>query len=192
MTIDQEDSIMKKLQILSLGLVLTMLVTTGCSKTALENQSASDQNPPAAGDTVAPGSMADSDATSNTPASQPLDTSAMADDNGSIDEVVYFDFDSDMLDSDDQTRLRFKAKWLQDNPQKHTLLVEGHCDERGTDAYNMALGARRADTVKDYLIDLGVDPNKLNTQSYGEEKPAEMGHNEAAWSKNRRASFVIE
>ena len=176
---------MKMLQILLIGLVMTMMVATGCSKTVLENQSATDQNTPADSDTSSSGTMASSDTGSQNASSQVMDA------DGDIEAAVYFDFDSATLDSNDQAILQMKARWLQENPDVSTVLVEGHCDERGTDAYNMALGARRATAVKDYLIDLGVEINKLETQSYGEEKPAVMGNDEAAWAKNRRANFVI-
>jgi peptidoglycan-associated lipoprotein len=72
-----------------------------------------------------------------------------------------------------------------------TVTIEGHCDERGTDEYNIALGERRANSAKRYLVNLGVDSSRLETVSYGEEKPVDSGHNEAAWKKNRRAHFVI-
>jgi peptidoglycan-associated lipoprotein len=71
-----------------------------------------------------------------------------------------------------------------------TVTVEGHCDERGTDAYNMTLGERRAESVKNFLVSLGISANRLNTFSYGEERPIAMGQNEASWAKNRRAQFM--
>jgi peptidoglycan-associated lipoprotein len=104
---------------------------------------------------------------------------------------IFFEFDSAMLGAEAQDLLNQKAQWLLDNPDVTAVLIEGHCDERGTDAYNMALGARRADVVKNYLMNLGVETNRLTTQSFGEEKPLVMGHDETAYSKNRRASFVI-
>jgi peptidoglycan-associated lipoprotein len=70
--------------------------------------------------------------------------------------------------------------------------VEGHCDERGTEAYNMALGERRAEAAKDYIVNLGIAPNRIGTISYGEERPVDPRHNEEAWAKNRRAHFVID
>jgi peptidoglycan-associated lipoprotein len=72
-----------------------------------------------------------------------------------------------------------------------TVTIEGHCDERGTNAYNMALGQRRADAAKDFLVNLGVDATRLTTISYGEEQPVDYGHNEEAWAKNRRDHFVL-
>jgi peptidoglycan-associated lipoprotein len=71
------------------------------------------------------------------------------------------------------------------------LIIEGHCDERGTNAYNMALGARRADAVKQFMVNLGLAPDRFETISYGEERPLDPGHNEEAWARNRRAAFVL-
>ena len=73
-----------------------------------------------------------------------------------------------------------------------SVIIEGHCDERGTNEYNMALGDRRASSAKSFLVDLGVESRRLTTISYGEEKPIDPAHNEAAWAKNRRAHFVID
>jgi peptidoglycan-associated lipoprotein len=96
-----------------------------------------------------------------------------------------------MLGAEAQELLSQKAQWLSENPDVTAVLIEGHCDERGTDAYNMALGSRRASVVKEYLMNLGVETSRLDTQSFGEEKPLVMGNDEAAYSKNRRASFII-
>lgn len=99
---------------------------------------------------------------------------------------VYFDFDSsDILDSQRGT-LEAKAAWMKANPNAK-LTIEGHCDERGTSEYNLALGDRRAARAKGFLKKLGVSSDRMDTVSYGEEKPAVVGHNEEAWSKNRRA-----
>jgi peptidoglycan-associated lipoprotein len=104
--------------------------------------------------------------------------------------AIYFDFDSAALLPSSQQILTEKADLLLANPDI-VATVAGHCDDRGTDAYNMALGQRRADAAKAFLVNLGVSPNQLDTISYGEERPAEMGQNEEAWSKNRRAEFSI-
>jgi peptidoglycan-associated lipoprotein len=105
-------------------------------------------------------------------------------------ENVHFEFDSAILSAEAQALLTGKAEYLRTH-QDVVIKVEGHCDERGTDAYNMALGERRANAVKKFLVNLGIDADRLNTISYGEERPLEMGQNEDAWSKNRRAQFVI-
>ena len=72
------------------------------------------------------------------------------------------------------------------------IIIEGHCDERGTNEYNLALGERRANSAKDYIVNLGVEPSRLKTVSYGEEKPFAEGHSEDAWAQNRRAHFVAQ
>lgn len=107
-----------------------------------------------------------------------------------VNEDVHFAFDSSLLDAQAERVLEQKAAWLQDNADA-TVQIEGHCDERGTSAYNLALGERRANSVQEYLTVLGVDPARLSTISYGEEQPLDPGHDEAAWSRNRRAHFVI-
>lgn len=108
-----------------------------------------------------------------------------------IAEDVYFSYDSAALSSAAQDALRRKAEWLRSYPNV-SVIIEGHCDERGTNAYNMALGDRRAESVKTFLANLGISRPRMTTISYGEERPAVRGHNEAAWSKNRRAHFVLE
>jgi peptidoglycan-associated lipoprotein len=90
-----------------------------------------------------------------------------------------------------QEILTKKAKWLRDNPAA-TVTIEGHCDNRGTNEYNLALGEGRAQSAKTFLMDLGVDVSKLRTISYGEERPLDPQQTESAWAKNRRAHFVIE
>ncbi|MBY0369576.1 peptidoglycan-associated lipoprotein Pal [bacterium] len=105
-------------------------------------------------------------------------------------ETVYFGFDSFSLDNTARDTLKTSAQWLTDNPTA-TIQVEGHCDERGTTEYNLALGERRSNAAKDYLQKLGVDASRISVISYGEERPAEMGGDEAAWARNRRASFVV-
>ena len=107
-----------------------------------------------------------------------------------INEDVLFDFDTATLKPEAQEILKVKAKWLKENP-KVKVMIEGHCDERGTADYNIALGDRRANAVKAFLMDLGVASSRMNTISYGEEKPKVKGHDETAWSQNRRAHFVI-
>ncbi|MEJ2657028.1 MAG: peptidoglycan-associated lipoprotein Pal [Desulfobacterales bacterium] len=107
-----------------------------------------------------------------------------------INEDIHFDFDSSALTPEAQDILKKKAQWLQDNPGK-TATIEGFCDERGTNAYNLALGDRRAESAKKFLVDLGISPSRLTTISYGEERPVDPGHNEEAWAKNRRCHFII-
>ncbi len=108
-----------------------------------------------------------------------------------LSENVHFDFDNATLDYQAQDLLKQKAMWLRDNPDAN-VVIEGHCDERGTNAYNLALGERRAESAKAFLVNLGISDARLTTISYGEEKPLDMGQNEEAWAKNRRAAFVLE
>ncbi|MDH3356563.1 MAG: peptidoglycan-associated lipoprotein Pal [Desulfobacteraceae bacterium] len=107
-----------------------------------------------------------------------------------VNENIHFAFDSSVLSDQAQQILNSKADYLHTNSGVK-ITVEGHCDERGTDAYNVALGERRAESVKNFLVDLGISANRLNTISYGEERPIAMGQNETSWAKNRRAQFVI-
>ncbi|HUV51415.1 MAG TPA: peptidoglycan-associated lipoprotein Pal [Anaerolineae bacterium] len=107
-----------------------------------------------------------------------------------INENIYFDFDKYNLLPVAQQILQKKAEWLRNNPDV-SVIVEGHCDERGTNEYNIALGDRRAESARTYLINLGIADSRLTTVSYGEERPVDSGHNEGAWAKNRRAHFEI-
>ena len=104
--------------------------------------------------------------------------------------VVYFDFDSAQVNPGERTKLEAVAAYLRDNAVIG-LVVEGHCDERGSNEYNLALGERRALAVRAYLVGLGVDAARIQTKSLGEEQPVALGHDEASWSQNRRASFGL-
>ncbi|MFC1817450.1 peptidoglycan-associated lipoprotein Pal [Thermodesulfobacteriota bacterium] len=106
-------------------------------------------------------------------------------------EDIYYDFDSSVLKTDAQDVLKRKAEWLRNNPNV-SAIIEGHCDERGTNAYNLALGDRRAESARAFLVDLGISASRLSTISYGEERPVSQGHFEGAWKWNRRAHFVID
>jgi peptidoglycan-associated lipoprotein len=103
---------------------------------------------------------------------------------------VYFDFDKYNLRPDAQATVAAQAEWLKKWPSVN-VIVEGHCDERGTTEYNMALGERRAHSVKKGLISHGIDAKRIDTVSYGKERPEVMGHDESAWAKNRRAVTVV-
>jgi len=108
-----------------------------------------------------------------------------------LNEHIYFAYDSSTLTSRSQDILRQKAAWLRQNPGS-SVIIEGHCDERGTTEYNLALGDRRANSVKRFLVNLGIGPSRLITVSYGEERPVDPGHSERAWALNRRAQLVIQ
>ncbi len=109
---------------------------------------------------------------------------------GSGFENIYFGFDQYALTEEARATLKKHADWLRAN-RGYAMRIEGHCDERGTNEYNLALGQRRADATKKYLVGLGADARRLSTVSYGEEKPLDPGHDEAAWAKNRRAQFAV-
>ena len=103
-------------------------------------------------------------------------------------KTIYYDFDDSSIRDDQVDTLLSNAAVLKDG--NYNATVEGHCDERGTNEYNLALGDRRARSSKDYLINLGVDPSKLSVSSYGEERPVCMEHDESCWWQNRRAQFL--
>jgi peptidoglycan-associated lipoprotein len=103
---------------------------------------------------------------------------------------IFFDYDKFSIRPEARKVLSEKAAFLNAHPQMN-VKIEGNCDERGTSEYNLALGERRAKSAQDYLVFLGVKPDRISIISYGEEKPLDPGHNEAAWSKNRRDHFVI-
>lgn len=107
-----------------------------------------------------------------------------------VGDRVFFAFDKYNLTAKARETLQRQAAWLNKYPQV-TVTIEGHCDERGTREYNLALGDRRATSAKNYLVALGVNPNRVRTISYGKERPAVAGSNEAAWAQNRRAVTVV-
>lgn len=103
---------------------------------------------------------------------------------------IYFEYDQYRVLDGDVSTLEGIASWLNENPEAR-ILIEGHCDERGTNEYNMALGEQRALAARRYLVGLGIDSGRLTTISYGEERPAAFGNTESAWSQNRRAHFAV-
>ena len=103
---------------------------------------------------------------------------------------INFDFDKSNIRPDAREILKINADFLLKNGNSK-VVIEGHCDERGTAEYNMALGQRRAQEAKKYLVNLGIKESRMKTISYGEERPLDPGHNEEAWAKNRRAHFVV-
>ena len=107
-----------------------------------------------------------------------------------VGDRVLFDYDSASLDSSSKILLDAQSRFLRANTDLN-FIVEGHCDERGTREYNLALGEQRATAVRDYLVIQGIDPDRIKVISYGKEKPAVFGSNGMAWSKNRRAVTII-
>jgi peptidoglycan-associated lipoprotein len=133
------------------------------------------------------------------PSTDTVATEVLPNDIGELNRVAqsrgyiadaFFEYNDSSLSADAQTALTSSATWLKKNAQ-YNLLIEGHCDERGTEQYNLALGDRRANQAKEYLVTLGVDAARIRTVSYGEERPFDPGHDESAWSKNRRDHLVL-
>jgi peptidoglycan-associated lipoprotein len=180
------------------GLLLIVAVAFGCAPAATPKPDPAASGPGSASaktsDTVRSGDdqlggTKESDATPSslkalqegkpavTPASSPL-------------KDAFFDFDSYDLSADARSVLKGDADWLKSNPSVR-VEIEGHCDERGTNEYNLALGAKRAQAARDYLVSLGIATDRLSTTSYGEEIPVCQQHSEDCWRQNRRARFVI-
>ena len=161
---------------------LLLALGTGCPK---EPDSSMDVDGSATSGTVGGdrGIAGDRSSLSNEPV-------GMDDASGERLERIYFEYDSSELSSSARQALQNNYDILRRAPSVR-VEIEGHCDERGTNEYNLALGWRRARAVRDYLISLGVDGARIDTISYGEELPVDAGHSEAAWSKNRRAQFRV-
>ena len=107
-----------------------------------------------------------------------------------VGDRVFFNYDSSDLDSDALELLQDQVAWLKQNSNV-SVTIEGHCDERGTREYNLALGEKRAQAVKNYLIGLGISPDRVSTISYGKERPAVVGSNDGAWAQNRRSVTIV-
>jgi peptidoglycan-associated lipoprotein len=107
-----------------------------------------------------------------------------------VPDRVFYAYDSSVVDSEGEATLQKQATYLRSKPNLN-VTIEGHCDERGTREYNLALGERRASAAKNYLVSLGIDASRIQTISYGKERPAVVGDDESAWSQNRRAVTVI-
>lgn len=172
--------------------ILFFLAITGCSSTATKSAGPSEQaKPPESGGMEKgkpstgtesrlpgpPGSLGETQRGQTPPQSGPL-------------KEIYFEFDRSDLRADARGVLKANADWLKANPSAR-VEIEGHCDERGTTEYNLALGAKRAQTAKDYLVTLGISAERLSTISYGKELPVCKEQSEECWQKNRRDRFVI-
>ena len=107
-----------------------------------------------------------------------------------VGDRVFFNYDSSELDSDAQELLQDQVAWLKQHSDV-SIIIEGHCDERGTREYNLALGEKRAQAVKNYIISLGISADRVSTISYGKERPAVVGSNDGAWAQNRRSVTIV-
>ncbi len=157
------------------------VVATACSRNRAETDPMRDRTePPPVTDTRPPVATDDG---------RDAEIAAMERAMAELRQPIYFDFDRSELQESARDELQRKAQVLRDYPELR-VRIEGHADERGTVEYNLALGERRAEAARQYLIDLGIDTDRLTTVSYGEERPALEGSNESAWSQNRRDEFV--
>jgi peptidoglycan-associated lipoprotein len=168
----------KKIQTLALVLIATTALSA-CGKKKIDDM------PPAADGTGYGQDNGGSGAGQIMPGSQEDFLQSV----GMNGDRIFFDTDRFNIDSADQATLQSQAQWLARYPDKR-ITIEGHCDERGTRDYNLALGERRANAAKNYLASLGVDASRILTVSYGKERPAAAGSNEQAWAQNRRAVTI--
>lgn len=160
-------------------LLTSALALGACSKKAPE------ELPPAPTTTTVPPA-----ATTPTPSGPTVGTQAHFEQAVGSSSVIYFDTDRFNIDATDAAALQAQAQYFARFPQL-TFTIEGHADERGTREYNLALGERRANSAKNYLVSLGVDTNRIRTVSYGKERPVALASNAAAWAQNRRAASII-
>jgi peptidoglycan-associated lipoprotein len=171
-------SFSRKAGLAILGLTL---VTAGCRRNPPETVATPPQAPPPA--TTQP--------VATTPPPPPPDNSALERQiRGTLEQMVFFDYDSSSIRADSRQTLDAKVPLLRQYTG-FTIVVEGHADERGSTEYNLALGSRRAASVVDYLVGFGLQGNRFRTFSYGEERPLAMGSDESAWARNRRAEFRV-
>lgn len=182
----------RKWTVLLVLVTLVLLVATGCSK-----KKEPDVAPPATTESTTPQQDVPdrpdpapvADTTEKAPPQSVQEIEAEAREAGLLGDV-FFDFDKYDLRPNARERLAKNSEFIKSNPGL-LFTIEGHCDERGTNEYNLALGQNRADTVVDYLSSLGVSSDRFKTVSYGEERPFCTESNEACWQQNRRARFVI-
>ena len=164
------------------ALVLMALFVAGCSSNATKTEPAPDQDEPTETVDVQP--------IQETIEEEPSDfgpdgVTPLGADGRPLNRTFYFDYDASGLKARDEAALVVHAQILRRNPDR-SVVIEGHCDERGTREYNLALGERRADSIRDVLLENGVSSRQLETVSYGEEQPDDPGHNDASWARNRR------
>lgn len=163
-------------------LAMTLLVASGLALSACAKK-APEMLPPDPGG-VTPSQTTGGDSTAPVPGSQADFAAQMMG-----QDTIYFDTDRFNIDATDQAALAAQAAWLGRYPAKR-ITIEGHADERGTREYNLALGERRANAAKNYLVSLGIDAGRITTVSHGKEKPVALGSDEASWAQNRRAVTI--
>lgn len=166
-----------------------LAAVAGCSKKPVQMESGVKPAPePPAKSTEVRAADRDFPHTSGSPGDG-IGTENLAGNQGTLKDA-FFDFDKSDIRADQREPLTADGSWLRQHSTAD-VRIEGHCDERGTAQYNLALGERRAESVKEYLVDLGVDSKRIKTISYGKERPFAQGHDESAWALNRRDHFAI-
>ncbi len=185
-------------QVTLMSLLLAGLMITGCARRPATTAASAATPAPAAAPSPAPAPSAPSAAAPAPPAPavaaapaqapRPVPREFMA---VAALKEVYFDFDKYDIRSEDAKTLDANATWLKSNGD-NLVLIEGHCDERGTNEYNLALGERRAKATMNYLVSQGIQANRITIISYGEERPVCTEKTEACWAKNRRANFLVK
>lgn len=165
-----------------LSLILAALVLSGCASNATKTEPAQEQEPPAETVDTQPiqETIEEESADFAADGVTPLDANGRP-----LARTFYFDYDKAVLKPSDLAALETHARILRRNPARN-VVIEGHCDERGTREYNLALGERRANSIRSFLLSSGVNSRQMETVSYGEEQPEDPGHNDAAWARNRR------
>ena len=172
--------------LLALAVLAGVMMVSGCAKKATQQPPTPAAPPPAPAPAPAPTPPPPPPPPPPVPTPAPAPSVTVGD-----LQPAFFDYDSDALRDDARAALDKDAHLLRDNPT-WKIVVEGHCDERGTVEYNQALGERRAQAAHDYLVQAGIDASRLRVISYGKERPFSEGHDEAAWAQNRRAHFVSQ
>lgn len=174
---------LKKIAALSI-VTLVVLGLTSCSPKRTKTDGAGGEDGGIKTETTADGGSEKIDAS-------PVNFAVQGSDSETIAglKTVFFDYDTATLTSAEKAKLEGNVAWMKQNSSSK-LTVEGHCDQRGSNEYNLALGERRANAVKQAMIQMGISSNRITTVSFGEEKPLSNGDSEGAWAKNRRANFV--
>ena len=173
-----------------LGLLAIALLVSACATDTEESGSASSE-----GTSMHAASRGSGGSSAATETMKPMAPKGLAPDSQeylvvNVGDRVFFALDKSEISSESADTLKRQAAWMRDNPNV-TVVIEGHADERGTREYNLALGERRANSIKNFLVELGVAPSRITTISFGKERPVALGSNDAAWAQNRRGVTLV-
>jgi len=169
---------------------LLVFFLAACSTTPKDTADTSGSGSSSSSSDVTSNESEEGTITESSPESASIEPGSQEDLIVNVGDRVYFDYDSSELTPDNQELLQEQVAWLKQYSDV-SIIVEGHCDERGTREYNLALGEKRAQSVKNYLISLGISSDRISTISYGKERPAVIGSNDGAWAQNRRSVTVV-